>query len=75
MVDKREQCLQATLALKATRGRLPTKPATLILQTIHEAAFDNAAPASHATKSRLINLDLLLFLLSNKMFGKKYRKY
>lgn len=74
MVDKREEYLQATLALKATRGRLPTKPTTLILQTIHEGAFGDVAPASHATKSRLINLVLLPFLLFNKTFGKKYCK-
>lgn len=54
MADKREECLQGTLALKATRGRLPTKPATLILQTIHEGASGDAAaaPASRARQSR-----------------------
>lgn len=37
MVDKHEECLRGTLTLKeATRGRLPTKLATLILQTIQE---------------------------------------
>lgn len=36
MVDKHEEGLRGTLTLKATRGRLPTKLATLILQTIQE---------------------------------------
>lgn len=60
MADKREECLRSILALKATRGRLPTKPATLILQTIYE---DDAALASRATKSQLINPVLFSFLL------------
>lgn len=65
MADKREECLRSTLALKAIRGRLPTKPATLILQTIHEGEPSDvaAAPASRATKSQLINPVLLPFLL------------
>jgi len=38
MADKRESIARwRTPTLKATRGRLPTKPATLILQTIREA--------------------------------------
>lgn len=36
MADKHEKCLRGTLTLKAIRGRLPTNPATLILQTIQE---------------------------------------
>lgn len=64
MADKREECLWSTLALKAIRGRLPTKPATLILQTIHEGELGDAvAPASRATKLQLINPVLLPFLL------------
>lgn len=37
---------RCNVQLKATRGRLPTKPATLILQTVHERAATAAAPTT-----------------------------